>query len=397
MSIRTLEFTVGKNSITPAAVNPAGWQKDHNPTLIKFNIDDDLSEALHEETQARGGILYYRFDVYDGEGSIHRSASEPFGDEQTSAEIELSENLTRYGATVLVFLVFTVVSGEETKLEMFTGPAKLLLDNLPDTDTIGDDTERESFTTLTEAAKAAADRSEAAAELAEEDAAAAEVAKALTLEAKFALEHDAQFIFCGGDAQTQRTVALVVDSVLSPVSENAIQNKAVYNALLEKTTSQQVNTAIQTALSNLLVSSDFNRAAFLTNHPVNSLFPTLDNTNPATIYTGTTWELVGEGSVLAVAGTGTDKNDTELTLTAGENDGEYEHTLTVDEIPSHSHREANSTVVYSEGASGKIATSGSSNISLNTDVGVYTHSIGGGLSHNNMPPTFAIYLWKRLS
>ena len=80
--------------------------------------------------------------------------------------------------------------------------------------------------------------------------------------------------------------------------------------------------------------------------PINSLQLTFDENNPETRIAGTTWELVSQGRFLVGVGTFKDKNADTYKFCPGEppeaNDsgnlaGEFEHTLTVNEIPGHSH------------------------------------------------------------
>ena len=80
--------------------------------------------------------------------------------------------------------------------------------------------------------------------------------------------------------------------------------------------------------------------------PVGCLQLTFDENDPNTRIAGTTWDLVSQGRFLVGVGTYKDKNGDTYKFCPGEppnaNDsgnlaGEYQHTLTVDEIPTHSH------------------------------------------------------------
>jgi microcystin-dependent protein len=53
-------------------------------------------------------------------------------------------------------------------------------------------------------------------------------------------------------------------------------------------------------------------------------------------FEGQTWTQIAQGRALIGEGTGTDGAKT-LTFNAGDTGGKYEHTLTVDEMPSHRH------------------------------------------------------------
>lgn len=115
-------------------------------------------------------------------------------------------------------------------------------------------------------------------------------------------------------------------------------------------------------------------------YPIGSTYISVEDTNPSTLFGGE-WEQLKDRFLLAAGDT----------YTAGVTGGEAEHTLTVDEIPPHTHQNKNSvrvvsgTTYYVPG----LTTSG-------YDV-VTTGSTGGGKAHNNMPPYLTVYMWKRIA
>lgn len=86
-----------------------------------------------------------------------------------------------------------------------------------------------------------------------------------------------------------------------------------------------------------------------------------------------------------------------MSFTAGSTGGEYKHTLTVNEIPSHNHKNffVNGTTVgwtdkaFQQGALGGVRPNRTSDITTG-----YT---GSGQSHNNIQPYIAVYFWQRTS
>ena len=136
------------------------------------------------------------------------------------------------------------------------------------------------------------------------------------------------------------------------------------------------------------------KALFDIVYPVGSIYMSVSSTSPATLFGGT-WERIQDRFLLAAGSS----------YTAGNTGGEAAHTLTVNEIPSHTHGlRANtawgesealapwaqyfgSNILYDVGASGGTITT-----SYYYDV---AQPAGGGGSHNNMPPYLAVYMWKR--
>ena len=72
----------------------------------------------------------------------------------------------------------------------------------------------------------------------------------------------------------------------------------------------------------------------------------------------------------------------------GSTGGETTHTLTIEEMPNHSHSLVARTVLMeAETNYGAYIADGSHN----------TSAVGGSQPHNNVPPYLAINVWKRIS
>lgn len=132
-------------------------------------------------------------------------------------------------------------------------------------------------------------------------------------------------------------------------------------------------------------------AAVQNMYPVGSIYINATNaTNPATLLGFGTWVAFGQGRVILGAGTSSaDTNGETLTVAAGATGGEFNHTLTTSEIPSHSHT-----------TNGFLVTGGSNGVAvfsngLRTDCGTGTGNTGGGLKHNNVQPWIGCYVWRR--
>lgn len=138
----------------------------------------------------------------------------------------------------------------------------------------------------------------------------------------------------------------------------------------------------------------------LSMYPVGSIYMSVSNTSPASLFGGT-WEQMKDRFLLGAGGS----------YSAGATGGEATHTLTVDELPSISggfaFNSSGGTVgiiagdstsgVFSNGA--KVANSGVPTKGSASD-NVYRSlnmSFGSDQPHNNMPPYLAVYMWKRVS
>ena len=129
-------------------------------------------------------------------------------------------------------------------------------------------------------------------------------------------------------------------------------------------------------------------------YPVGSYYWSAQPILPDELFGGK-WEQI-QGKVVVAAGTYTDKNGEERSFEVGETDsGEYNHTLRVNEMPSHSHPIPVATMTTG-------STAASNYIRFNNNdtnfIGrIDSHATGGGAAHNNMPPYEVAYCWKRIT
>lgn len=127
-------------------------------------------------------------------------------------------------------------------------------------------------------------------------------------------------------------------------------------------------------------------------YPVGSVKLTWDAVNPGTRLGGT-WVQFGQGRTLVGQGTGND-GSTSMIFGAGQTGGEYKHTLSVDEMPSHYH--ASKPLWAAGGGNGSNnCVSGYPTPGQAGQYGINTENTGGGKSHNNVQPYQVIYAWRR--
>lgn len=124
-------------------------------------------------------------------------------------------------------------------------------------------------------------------------------------------------------------------------------------------------------------------------YPVGSIYMSVNNINPGTLFGGT-WVAWGAGRVPV----GVDTSQPEFD-TAEETGGEKTHTLTVQEMPNHSH---DVNVVYPFDFGGKVtAVANSNSDSIYRTANDVVISNGGGQAHNNLQPYITCYMWKRVA
>ena len=141
-------------------------------------------------------------------------------------------------------------------------------------------------------------------------------------------------------------------------------------------------------------------------YPVGSLYFNANvATNPATLLGFGTWTAFGAGQVPLGVGTFTDIHGGVAVISAGQQLGEYNHTLTSNEMPTHTHTDSGHThiVLSQQGSVGK-PYNGATGSPLNawdyTSLPTLSshaniQNTGGGASHNNCQPSIGVYIWLR--
>lgn len=141
-------------------------------------------------------------------------------------------------------------------------------------------------------------------------------------------------------------------------------------------------------------------------YPVGSIYMSVNNINPSELFGGA-WEPWGQGRVPV----GVDSSQTEFD-SVEKTGGEKKHTLSILEIPSHSHQAGTNREFITLNTKGAVAQlgngttdalSGSSRIyPFLSEPFRFDHygSTGyntGGNAHNNLQPYITCYMWKRVA
>lgn len=178
--------------------------------------------------------------------------------------------------------------------------------------------------------------------------------------------------FFGQDGNSANTLTINGDLAINSVKENTSSDK-----LLVANGSTVMYRDLAKILSVI--------------YPVGAVYITYDNNNPGN-FLGGTWEQFGQGRTLIGEGTGNDCS-TSMTFTANNTGGEYKHKLTVDEMPSHSHklyaRGGQTAQASSPFAANKPILQGSNSYGFDVS------KAGGDGYHNNIPPYITVFFWRR--
>ena len=121
-------------------------------------------------------------------------------------------------------------------------------------------------------------------------------------------------------------------------------------------------------------------------HPVGSIYWSTNITSPETLFGGT-WEQIKDTFILAAGDS----------YSAGSTGGEANHTLTIDELPSHRHylKYGNVYIGYLNSNAAQSNNNALYKYNVSRGDALYGEDVGGGKAHNNMPPYLVAYCWKR--
>lgn len=121
--------------------------------------------------------------------------------------------------------------------------------------------------------------------------------------------------------------------------------------------------------------------------PIGAVYLNVTGVNPSTELGYGTWSQTAQGQMLV----GQKSSDSDFD-TAEKTGGEKTHTLTESEMPTHSH----SAYITRSATTGSDTTQvARSRDTSSTKMNTPTESAGGGAAHNNLPPYFVVYIWKR--
>ena len=139
--------------------------------------------------------------------------------------------------------------------------------------------------------------------------------------------------------------------------------------------------AIRTLESGIQLGSISITQLLLMAHPIGSIYSSTASTSPQELFGGT-WERIKGKFIWGV-------DDGE---NAGDTGGEATHTLTVDEMPSHRHLLPVNVNENEHTENSDIFSYAGWKAQYNYSATAFS---GGNQPHNNMPPYYGAYVWRR--
>lgn len=179
----------------------------------------------------------------------------------------------------------------------------------------------------------------------------------------------------------------VINKVLGFTDSNTIKIDA-------KT--KDIDTNIKT-LHDSIIGTDGNvvfynkQEVFLAVHPVGSIFLSTDGTEPAELYGGT-WEQIKDVFLLGASDTypaGSTGGEAAVALTE-DNNGPHTHIFEKFSTGAQNLNPEGSTIQRGQGGNG-------SNQVLNYPNNFQLSTSGKGKPHNNIPPYYSVYIWRRVA
>lgn len=186
--------------------------------------------------------------------------------------------------------------------------------------------------------------------------------------------------------------------------ENKLDSSSDEITLDRSELQQMINKIVDSKLDQKLQEEKLNI------YPVGSIYISTSSQNPSE-FIGGTWESYGQGRTLVGQGTGTDSNSQSISFNAGSTGGEYNHILSIAEMPEHDHDVVLSYTqqgLNNPWVRGRFAVTWTAYLDAGWETGVVrgnggsgrfgiANTTGGSQAHNNIQPYIVTYMWKRVS
>ena len=124
MAIRTIQYTVTNDEITPKTEQQAGLQGETDVTDVVFTVSNDLYTAI----TALSGTTLYRIQATDGAGGFHSSELLTLNDANHTVTFSITDELSNAGGICYLHLIISKMQSN-TEHILYSFPARLRFDN----------------------------------------------------------------------------------------------------------------------------------------------------------------------------------------------------------------------------------------------------------------------------
>ena len=271
MAIRTIQYTVTKDEITPKTEQQAGLQGETNVTDVVFTVSNDLYTAI----TALSGTTLYRIQATDGAGGFHSSEILTLNDADHTVTFSITDELSNAGGICYLHLIISKMQSN-TEHILYSFPARLRFDNTS-TGSPSESSYRQDISGALFKAQQASDAAIAAQAAAETAQAESETAKNEAVTAKDAAEtamNTAEYAKTFASEQaTYATNAMLAAQDAQSAAEISAQN-AEDSAEQAKSMNEDTKTYMEnaeTAANNAMHTVEVHNAASGTHEDIRSM------------------------------------------------------------------------------------------------------------------------------
>ena len=392
---RNINYTVDFNQILPSSPQFAGVQGEHNATSITFSFTKEFEKKLndlpnfYEYTQFRIDFTDSLGQTIYGEVKDISQINEPF---------YLTRSMTKQGGNATAVLKITGFVYGGAQKEFYTGVMRFYFESCPSV-ILSDDDQGSVLSPIVnqariyrneayDCAKVSTEAEERVKNMTEENRALTErtqnnvdnISKASQMIEEFEerLENSQEII-----NECQEAADLARDAASGVVTIEQNRQTPLKISVMTNEEYAAATRPSPDGVATLDIIEDEILADLI--YPVGSIYMSVNATDPAILFGGN-WERIKDSFLLSCGDT----------YSAGEIGGEAQHTMTVDEMPKHTHSVSIAHPFEAGGIKPFVPYSANNE---NYVVGNYdvVQSAGNSQPHNNMPPYLAVYMWQRVS
>ena len=378
---RNINYTVDLSEIYPKSPQYAGVQGEHNATAINFSFSKEI-EAELQKLPHFYEFIQFRIDYTDSLGKVIYGEVKDI--EKITEPFYLTRSMTKQGGNTTAVLKICCSNQGGSEKEFYTGVMRFYFDSCPSV-ILSDDEQGSVLSPIVNQARIYRNEAYDCAKVAAD--AENSVQKALNVIddlAEIGQKVDTAANILG---QCEEAADLARDAAAGVVTIEQNRQIPLKISVMTKEEYATAQRPDPDGATTLDIIEDEVLADLI--YPVGSVYMSVNDTDPALLFGGY-WERIKDKFLLSCGDT----------YSAGSEGGEAQHTLTVGEMPRHTHG-----MLYqsTDGISESVGRFNSTAFEYNRDAREamtgtsYITYTGENMPHNNMPPYLAVYMWQRIS